>query len=235
MSNKILLNVQGLNAWYDESHVLHGMDFEVREGEIVTLLGRNGAGKSTTLKSIMGLMPRREGSVKFGGKELIKARPDQIGLTGLAFCPEDRGIFRALNVTENLMLPPVIAPGGMDIDTIYQLFPNLKERALSGGTMLSGGEQQMLAIARILRTGARLLLLDEPTEGLAPVIVQQIGEMIREIKRRGFTVLLVEQNFRFAATVADRHYVVEHGKVIDQIDNDDLPSQTEKLHRYLGV
>ncbi len=235
MSNKVLLNVEKLNAWYDESHVLHGMDFEVREGEIVTLLGRNGAGKSTTLKSIMGLMPRREGSIKFGGKELIKARPDQIGQTGLAFCPEDRGIFRALNVTENLMLPPIIAPGGMDIETIYQLFPNLKERALSGGTMLSGGEQQMLAIARILRTGARLLLLDEPTEGLAPVIVQQIGEMIREIKRRGFTVLLVEQNFRFAATVADRHYVVEHGKVIDQIANEDLPSQTEKLHRYLGV
>lgn len=235
MSNKVLLNVEKLNAWYDESHVLHGMDFEVREGEIVTLLGRNGAGKSTTLKSIMGLMPRREGSIKFGGKELIKARPDQIGQAGLAFCPEDRGIFRALNVTENLMLPPVIAPGGMDIETIYQLFPNLKERALSGGTMLSGGEQQMLAIARILRTGARLLLLDEPTEGLAPVIVQQIGEMIREIKRRGFTVLLVEQNFRFAATVADRHYVVEHGKVIDQIANEDLPSQTEKLHRYLGV
>jgi len=235
MSNKILLNVENLNAWYDESHVLHGMDFEVREGEIVTLLGRNGAGKSTTLKSIMGLMPRREGSIKFGGKELIKARPDQIGQAGLAFCPEDRGIFRALNVTENLMLPPIIAPGGMDIETIYQLFPNLKERALSGGTMLSGGEQQMLAIARILRTGARLLLLDEPTEGLAPVIVQQIGEMIREIKRRGFTVLLVEQNFRFAATVADRHYVVEHGKVIDQIANEDLPSQTEKLHRYLGV
>lgn len=235
MSNKVLLNVEKLNAWYDESHVLHGMDFEVREGEIVTLLGRNGAGKSTTLKSIMGLIPRREGSIKFGGKELIKARPDQIGQAGLAFCPEDRGIFRALNVTENLMLPPIIAPGGMDIETIYQLFPNLKERALSGGTMLSGGEQQMLAIARILRTGARLLLLDEPTEGLAPVIVQQIGEMIREIKRRGFTVLLVEQNFRFAATVADRHYVVEHGKVIDQIANEDLPSQTEKLHRYLGV
>ena len=230
-----LLNVQSLNAWYDESHVLHGVDFHVRPGEIVTLLGRNGAGKSTTLKSIMGLIPRRAGSVVYSGKELIQARPDQIGNAGIAFCPEDRGIFRSLNVTENLMLPPVVGPGGMDLKTIYELFPNLKERASSQGTMLSGGEQQMLAIARILRTGARLLLLDEPTEGLAPVIVQQIGAMIREIKKRGFTVLLVEQNFTFAATLADRHYVMEHGRIIDEIGNQDLASATGKLHAYLGV
>jgi len=235
MSNDVMLKIAQLEAWYDESHVLQGVDFEVRSGEIVTLLGRNGAGKSTTLKSIMGLMPRRAGSVAFQGREMIQARPDQIGLAGIAFCPEDRGIFRSLTVTENLMLPPVIAPGGLDLDTIYAMFPNLKERASSRGTMLSGGEQQMLAIARILRTGARLLLLDEPTEGLAPVIVQQIGQMIREIKKRGFTVLLVEQNFRFAATVADRHYVMEHGKIIDEIANVDLPAETKKLHGYLGV
>ena len=235
MSTKVLLKIKQLQAWYDESHVLHGVDLEVCEGEIVTLLGRNGAGKSTTLKSIMGLIPRRAGSVSFMGREMIQARPDQIGNAGLAFCPEDRGIFRTLTVTENLMLPPIIAPGGLDLETIYALFPNLKERASSRGTMLSGGEQQMLAIARILRTGARLLLLDEPTEGLAPVIVQQIGQMIREIKKRGFTVLLVEQNFRFAATVADRHYVMEHGKIIDEIANADLARETKKLHGYLGV
>ena len=235
MSSEVLLKVRQLEAWYDESHVLHGVNLEVRAGEIVTLLGRNGAGKSTTLKSIMGLIPRRAGSVAFLGREMIQARPDQIGNAGLAFCPEDRGIFRTLTVTENLLLPPVIAPGGLDLQTIYELFPNLKERASSRGTMLSGGEQQMLAIARILRTGARLLLLDEPTEGLAPVIVQYIGQMIREIKKRGFTVLLVEQNFRFAATVADRHYVMEHGKIIDEIANADLPGETEKLHGYLGV
>ena len=235
MSNEVMLKVAQLQAWYDESHVLHGVDFEVRSGEIVTLLGRNGAGKSTTLKSIMGLIPRRAGSISFQGREMMQARPDQIGMAGIAFCPEDRGIFRSLTVTENLMLPPVIASGGLDLDTIYAMFPNLKERASSRGTMLSGGEQQMLAIARILRTGARLLLLDEPTEGLAPVIVQQIGQMIREIKKRGFTVLLVEQNFRFAATVADRHYVMEHGRIIDEIANADLPAETEKLHGYLGV
>ena len=235
MSTKVLLKIKQLQAWYDESHVLHGVDLEVCEGEIVTLLGRNGAGKSTTLKSIMGLIPRRAGSVSFMGREMIQARPDQIGNAGLAFCPEDRCIFRTLTVTENLMLPPIIAPGGLDLETIYALFPNLKERASSRGTMLSGGEQQMLAIARILRTGARLLLLDEPTEGLAPVIVQQIGQMIREIKKRGFTVLLVEQNFRFAATVADRHYVMEHGKIIDEIANADLARETKKLHGYLGV
>ncbi len=230
-----MLDVSGLNAWYGESHVLHGIDFSVREGEVVTLLGRNGAGKTTTMKAIIGLVPRRAGSVRFRDEELVGLRPDLIARRGIAFCPEERGIFASLNVTENLVLPPVIAPGGLDTETIYTLFPNLRERASSQGTKLSGGEQQMLAIARILRTGARLLLLDEPTEGLAPVIVQQIGRTIREIKKRGFTVLLVEQNFRFAATVADRHYVVEHGRVIDMIENDRLDANMNKLHTYLGV
>ncbi len=230
-----MLEVAGLNAWYGESHILHGLDFEVREGEVVTLLGRNGAGKTTTLKSIMGLVGRRRGSVHYKGRELIDLRPDEIARAGIAFCPEERGIFASLNVTENLLLPRTVAPGGLDLATIYTLFPNLKERAASQGTKLSGGEQQMLAIARILRTGARLLLLDEPTEGLAPVIVQQIGHTIRAIKERGFTVLLVEQNFRFAATVADRHYVMEHGRVIDMIGNEALEASMDKLHEYLGV
>ncbi len=235
MSDAAMLEVRGLNAWYGESHILHGVDFDVRQGEVVTLLGRNGAGKTTTMKSIMGLVGRRAGSIKLNGAEMTGLRPDQIGRAGIALCPEERAIFAGLNVTENLMLPPKIAEGGLDLPTIYTLFPNLKERAASQGTKLSGGEQQMLAIARILRTGAKLLLLDEPTEGLAPVIVQQIGRMIREIKQRGFTVLLVEQNFRFAATVADRHYVMEHGKVIDQFRNDDLQNNMDKLHDYLGV
>jgi len=230
-----MLAVKGLNAWYGESHVLHGVDFDVAEGEVVTLLGRNGAGKTTTMKSIMGVVPRRAGSVMFRGAETISTRSDGIARAGIAFCPEERGIFSSLNVTENLMLPPVVAPGGLSLAEIYTLFPNLKERAGSQGTKLSGGEQQMLAIARILRTGARMLLLDEPTEGLAPVIVQQIGRTIREIKARGFTVLLVEQNFRFAATVADRHYVMEHGRIIDMIPNDQLSGQMDKLHDYLGV
>jgi len=230
-----MLEITGLNAWYGESHVLHGIGFEVREGEVVTLLGRNGAGKTTTMKAIMGLVPRRAGNIRFRGAETIGLRPDLIARLGIALCPEERGIFATLNVTENLLLPPVIAPGGLDTETIHALFPNLKERAASQGTKLSGGEQQMLAIARILRTGARLLLLDEPTEGLAPVIVQQIGRTIREIKKRGFTVLLVEQNFRFAATVADRHYVVEHGRVIDMIPNALLAANMAKLHDYLGV
>jgi branched-chain amino acid transport system ATP-binding protein len=230
-----MLEVSGLNAWYDESHVLHGMDFEVREGELVTLLGRNGAGKSTTLKAIMGLLPKRTGSIKFRGQELIRARPDIVGRAGIGFCPEDRGIFADLSVQENLVLPPVVGPGGMSIADIHTLFPNLKERAKSPGTKLSGGEQQMLAIARILRTGAKLLLLDEPTEGLAPVIVQQIGRMIAEIKRRGFTVLLVEQNFRFAAKLADRHYVVEHGQVVDMIPAHMLEERMDSLHQRLGI
>ena len=235
MSDTPFLQVRGLNAWYGESHILQGVDFDVAEGEVVTLLGRNGAGKTTTLKSIMGLVGHRQGSVRFRGRETIGMRSDLIARAGIALCPEERGIFSALSVSENLMLPPIIAPGGLAVADLYELFPNLKERARSQGTRLSGGEQQMLAIGRILRTGARLLMLDEPTEGLAPVIVQQIGRTIREIKQRGFTVLLVEQNFHFAATVADRHYVMEHGRVIDMIPNADLASSMDKLHEYLGV
>ncbi|MBS0558448.1 MAG: ABC transporter ATP-binding protein [Proteobacteria bacterium] len=231
-----MLEVKGLNAWYGESHILHGVDFEVRDGEVVTLLGRNGAGKTTTMKSIMGLVPRREGSVRYNGTETVGLAPNFIAKAGIAFCPEERGIFGSLSVSENLMLPPIVAPGGLSVDEIYTLFPNLRERAgTSQGTKLSGGEQQMLAIGRILRTGAKMLLLDEPTEGLAPVIVQQIGRTIREIKARGFTVLLVEQNFRFAATVADRHYVMEHGRIIDMIPNAQLEANMDKLHDYLGV
>jgi branched-chain amino acid transport system ATP-binding protein len=231
-----MLEISGLNSWYGESHILHGVDFEVRDGEVVTLLGRNGAGKTTTMKSIMGLVPRRSGSVRYNGQETIAMPPNYIARAGIALCPEERGIFGSLTVTENLMLPPVVAPGGLSVDEIYTLFPNLRERANTAqGTKLSGGEQQMLAIGRILRTGAKMLLLDEPTEGLAPVIVQQIGRTIREIKARGFTVLLVEQNFRFAATVADRHYVMEHGKIIDMIPNEQLEASMDKLHDYLGV
>jgi len=231
-----MLEVKNLNAWYGESHVLHGVDFEVREGEVVTLLGRNGAGKTTSMKSIMGLVPRREGSIRYRGAETIGLPSNMVARAGIAFCPEERGIFGSLTVMENLLLPPIVAPGGLSLDAIFTLFPNLQERAdTAQGTKLSGGEQQMLAIARILRTGARLLLLDEPTEGLAPVIVQQIGRMIREIKQRGFTVLLVEQNFRFASTVADRHYVMEHGRVIDMIPNHALDANMGKLHDYLGV
>ncbi len=230
-----MLEVKNLEAWYGESHVLHGVEFNVGEGEVVTLLGRNGAGKTTTMKSIMGLVPRRRGSIVYKGRETVRMRPDEVARAGIAICPEERGIFASLNVTENLMLPPVIGPGGLDVPTIYALFPNLKERAASQGTKLSGGEQQMLAIGRILRTGARFLLLDEPTEGLAPVIVQQIGRTIRELRTRGFTVLLVEQNFRFAATVADRHYVMEHGRIIDMIPNSEIEAKMDKLHEYLGV
>lgn len=234
-STGALMEIRGLEAWYGESHVLHGVDIDIREGEVVTLLGRNGAGKTSTLRSIMGLVPRRTGSVKYEGKEFVNARPDVIARAGIAYCPEERGIFASLDVTENLMLPPLVRPGGLPLDEIYTLFPNLKERARSQGTKLSGGEQQMLAIARILRTGARLLLLDEPSEGLAPVIVQQIGRTIRELKKRGFTVLLVEQNFRFAQTVADRHYVMEHGRVVDMVANEDLNASLDRLHEYLGV
>lgn len=229
------LAVADLNAWYGESHILHGMQFEVKKGEVVTLLGRNGAGKTTTMKAVMGMIPSRKGSVQYEGQELIQLPSNQIAKLGLAFCPEERGIFSSLNVYENLTLPPVVKGGGMSLEEIYQIFPNLKERLKSQGTKLSGGEQQMLAIGRILRTGATLLLLDEPTEGLAPVIVQQIGAMIRLLKEKGFTILLVEQNFRFASTVADRHYVVEHGKVIDMIPNDQISQNTKKLESYLGV
>src|SRR5881409_411392 len=230
-----LLAVHDLHAWYGESHVLHGVDFDIRSGETVTLLGRNGAGKTTTLKSIMGIVGRRRGSIRFEGRELIDRPSNRIARLGLAFCPEERGIFASLTVEENLRLPPVVRPGGLGVDAIYGLFPNLRERLRAGGTTLSGGEQQMLAIGRILRTGARLLLLDEPTEGLAPVIVQQIGVTRRRLKREGFTVLLVEQNFHFAATVADRHYVMEHGLIVDMIANAELATHMDKLHEYLGV
>jgi branched-chain amino acid transport system ATP-binding protein len=229
------LAVRDLHAWYGESHILHGVTFDVRAGEVVTLLGRNGAGKTTTLKSIMGIVARRRGSITFAGQELIHRPSNDIARLGIAFCPEERGIFASLTVEENLLLPPEVKPGGLTLDQIHALFPNLKERRRSQGTKLSGGEQQMLAIGRILRTGARLLLLDEPTEGLAPVLVQQIGATIRRLKSAGFTILLVEQNFRFAATVADRHYVMEHGRVIDAIPNAELDRQMDKLHDYLGV
>jgi branched-chain amino acid transport system ATP-binding protein len=230
-----LLVVRALHAWYGESHVLHGVDFEIRVGETVTLLGRNGAGKTTTLKSIMGIVGRRRGSVRLDGREMVSLPSNQIARLGLAFCPEERGIFASLTVEENLLLPPTVRSGGLSVDAIYELFPNLKERLRAGGTTLSGGEQQMLAIGRILRTGARVLLLDEPTEGLAPVIVQQIGATLRRLKREGFTILLVEQNFRFAATVADRHYVMEHGRVVDMIPNAELEANMIKLHDHLGV
>ncbi|HEX2885296.1 ABC transporter ATP-binding protein [Vineibacter terrae] len=230
-----LLKVSGLNAWYGESHILHGVDFEVAKGELVTLLGRNGAGKTTTLKAIMGIVGKRTGQIRFEGQELAGSTSDIIARAGIAYCPEERGIFSSLNVEENLMLPPVVKPGGVTVEEIYTLFPNLLERRRSQGTKLSGGEQQMLAIGRILRTGASMLLLDEPTEGLAPVIVQRIGEVIRQLKTRGFTVLLVEQNFRFAATIADRHYIVEDGRVVDMIAAADVERSIDKLHDYLGV
>jgi branched-chain amino acid transport system ATP-binding protein len=230
-----LVEVVDLHAWYGESHILHGMGFEVREGEVVTLLGRNGAGKTTTLRSMMGMVQRRQGQVRFDDAELIAMPSNRIARLGMALCPEERGIFASLSVRENLMLPPEVRPGGLPVERIFELFPNLKERLGSQGTKLSGGEQQMLAIARILRTGARVLLLDEPTEGLAPVIVQQIGRTIRELKAQGFTILLVEQNFRFASTVADRHYVVEHGRVVDMVPNAEIGRQEAKLHEYLGV
>jgi branched-chain amino acid transport system ATP-binding protein len=230
-----LLRVEELHAWYGESHILHGMSFAVGEGEVVTLLGRNGAGKTTTLRAIMGIVPQRRGSVEFRGTQIAGFASNRIARLGIAYCPEERGIFASLDVEENLLLPPTVLPGGMNVGEIYAIFPNLLERKRSQGTKLSGGEQQMLAIGRILRTGATLLLLDEPTEGLAPVIVQQIGAVIHSLKQKGFTILLVEQNFRFAATLADRHYVVEHGRVIDMIRNADLAQNLDKLQQYLGV
>ena len=231
-----LLSVADLQAWYGESHILHGVTFNVQQGEVVTLLGRNGAGKTTTLKSVMGIVGHRTGSVLFEGQELISRSSDQIARSGIALCPEERGIFASLDVQENLMLPPRVREGGLSLEQIFELFPNLRERlGSSQGTKLSGGEQQMLAIGRILRTGAILLLLDEPTEGLAPVIIQQIGKTIRRLKEQGFTILLVEQNFRFASTVADRYYVMEHGKVVHQFANSELDANLETLHDYLGV
>src|ERR1700692_4488589 len=230
-----LLAVDNLEAWYGESLVLHGVTFDVQAGEVVTLLGRNGVGKTTTLKAVMGIIESRTGSVRFEGNELIKRPSNAIARAGIAFCPEERGIFSTLDVKENLLLPRQVRPGGLPLDRIFELFPNLRERLSSQGTKLSGGEQQMLAIGRILRTGARLLLLDEPTESLAPVIIQQIGKTIRALKQQGFTILLVEQNFRFASTVADRYYVMEHGRIIDQFANAELEANVEKLHDYLGV
>jgi branched-chain amino acid transport system ATP-binding protein len=231
-----LLSVRGLNAFYGESHVLHGIDFDLREGEVVTLLGRNGAGRTTTLRAMLGLVDRRSGSVKVRGHEIINLPTHRIAHLGLlGYCPEERGIFASLSVEENLMLPPTLGEGGMSVEEIYRMFPNLEEVRRRTGMRISGGEQQMLAIARILRTGARLLLLDEITEGLAPVIVKTLGRMIGDLKQRGFTIILVEQNFRFASRLADRHYVIEHGKVIDRIDGADLEKNMERLNRYLSV
>ncbi|MFO1128088.1 MAG: ABC transporter ATP-binding protein [Rhodospirillales bacterium] len=230
-----LLSVTDVHGYYGESHVLHGMSFVVHAGEVVTLLGRNGAGKTSTMRAIIGILGQRRGSIRFAGRETIALPSNRIARLGIAYCPEERGIFSSLSVFENLMLPPVVQAGGLSVDEIYEIFPNLSERRASQGTKLSGGEQQMLAIGRILRTGARLLLFDEPTEGLAPVIVQEIGSVIRTLKARGFTILFVEQNFHFAATVADRHYVVEHGRVIDMIANDAIDANRRKLEGYLGV
>jgi len=235
-AEKTVLSVKGLEAWYSESHILHGVDLDVREGEVVTLLGRNGAGKTTTLKAIMGIVRKRTGSVVFDGRELIGLSVDRIARRGVAFCPEERAIFASLSVKENLFLPPQVAKGGaMSVERIFALFPNLRERLMSGGGKLSGGEQQMLAIARILRTGARFLMLDEPTEGLAPVIIEQIGRTVAELKRAGFTILLVEQNFRFASTLADRFFVMEHGRIIDAFANSELAGRMDRLHEALGV
>ena len=230
-----LLAVDNLQAWYAESKALHGMSFEVKQGELLTLIGRNGAGKTTTLRSVMGIVRRRTGSIRLAGEELTGLRTYQIARKGIAYCPEERAIFASLSVRENLALPPVLRTGGLSDDELMTAFPNLRARAGSGGTKLSGGEQQMLAIARILRTGARFLMLDEPTEGLAPVIIQQIGHTIARLKSEGFTILLVEQNFRFASTVADRYYIVEHGKVIDGFANSELQANMDKLQTYLVV
>lgn len=231
----LCLRIHELNTWYGKSHILQGMSFDVAEGEVVTLLGRNGAGKTTTVRSIMGIVGRRTGSVTVNGVETIDRMPEAIARTGIGYCPEERGIFSSLTVQENLMLPPIVRPGGMTVDEIYSHFPNLKERRKSSGNQLSGGEQQMLAIGRILRTGAKILLLDEPTEGLAPVIVQQIAAVLRMLKARGFTILLVEQNFHFASTVADRHYLVEHGRVVASYRNDEINQHRDELKERLGV
>jgi branched-chain amino acid transport system ATP-binding protein len=230
-----ILRISNLHAFYGESHILHGMDLTVSRGEMVTLLGRNGAGRTTTLKAIMGLVGRRTGSISVNGREVIAAPPHQVARLGVGYCPEERGIFASLSVEENLMLPPQVRSGGMTVDEIYKLFPNLLERRKSQGTRLSGGEQQMLALARILRTGAYILLLDEITEGLAPVIVQLLGKAIAQLKERGYTIVLVEQNFRFAAPLADRHYVVAHGRISEMIRKEELESKMDALHQQLGV
>jgi len=230
-----MLEVSGLNAWYGESHILHGVDFEVREGEVVTLLGRNGAGRTTTLRAILGLTGRRTGSIMINGREALGMPPHEIAHLGIGYCPEERGIFASLSAEENLLLPPAVASGGMSVDEIYAMFPNLKERRASPGMRLSGGEQQMLAIARILRTGAKLLLLDEISEGLAPVIVQTLGRVIRTLKERGYTIIIVEQNFRFAAPLADRHYVIEHGRIVETVTMAEIDKKMDRLHVLLGV
>ena len=235
MADQPLLSVRGLNAWYGESHALHGVDLDISKGETVTLLGRNGVGKTTTLRAIMGLIRKRTGTVTFAGQDLMRLPLHHTARAGIGYVPEERGIFATLTVDENLLLPPVVAEGGMSVKEIYELFPNLEERRTSPGTKLSGGEQQMLAIARILRTGVKVLLLDEPTEGLAPVIVQRIGELLVTLKKRGMTILLVEQNFRFAQTVADRHYIVEHGRVVDMVPGAELEASMHRVHEYLGV
>ena len=235
MAANEMLRIENLHAWYGESHVLHGVNMSVNEGEVVSLLGRNGAGRTTTMRAIMGLTGARKGSIRIRGEETVKMPPHRIARLGVGYCPEERGIFASLSAEENLMLPPTIAAGGMSVAEIYEMFPNLKERAASPGTRLSGGEQQMLAVARILRTGARLLLLDEISEGLAPVIVQKLAEMIRTLKAKGYTIVLVEQNFRFAAPLADRFLVMEHGQVIEQFAQAELPQHMDQLHEYLGV
>ncbi|HET8609588.1 MAG TPA: ABC transporter ATP-binding protein [Burkholderiales bacterium] len=229
------LRVSGLHAFYGESHILHGIDFAVNRGELITLLGRNGAGRTTTIKAILGLVGRRTGSIRIGGRETVAWPPHRIAHLGLGYCPEERGIFASLSCEENLLLPPAVGRGGMNLDELYAMFPQLAARRKSQGTRLSGGEQQMLALARILRTGAQLLLLDEVTEGLAPVIVQALGRVIRQLKERGYTIVLVEQNFRFAARLADRHYVVEHGRIVEIVEGGELDSKMELLHEYLGV
>jgi branched-chain amino acid transport system ATP-binding protein len=233
--SQALLKVSNLDSWYGESHILHGVNFEIHDGELITLLGRNGAGRSTTIKSILGLTGRRTGSVQIDGVETIGMQTNQIARLGLGYCPEERGIFSSLSCEENLMLPPKIGPHGMSVEEIYEMFPNLKERRHSQGTRLSGGEQQMLAMARILRSGARILLLDEITEGLAPVIVQTLGRVIRQLKAKGLTIILVEQNFRFAAPLADRHYVMEHGQIVATVHKNELDNKAQMLNEYLGV
>jgi branched-chain amino acid transport system ATP-binding protein len=235
MTDSPLLEVRGLNAWYGESHVLHGVDLDIREGETITLLGRNGAGKTTTLRAIMGILRRREGVIRLRGQDLLKLPLHRVAQAGLGYVPEERGIFASLNVSENLMLPPKVAENGMSVEEIYRLFPNLHERRSSQGTKLSGGEQQMLAIARVLRTGARILLLDEPTEGLAPVIVQRIGDVLVALKERGMTILLVEQNFRFARKVADRFYLMEDGRMVNSFPGREFDAHMDQLHEVLGV
>ena len=230
-----MLEVKDLHAWYGESHVLHGVNFDVQEGEVVTLLGRNGAGRTSTLRAIMGLTGRRKGSIRVRGNEVVEMATHRIARLGIGYCPEERAIFSSLSAEENLMLPPELAKGGMSVEQIYAMFPNLKERAASQGTRLSGGEQQMLAVARILRTGARLLLLDEMSEGLAPVIVQKLAEMVLALRKQGYTIVMVEQNFRFAAPLADRFFVMEHGRILQEFTQAQLPTNIDRLHEYLGV